>query len=203
MLPNVDTPSARLARALLRDRDNKQQPSSWSPSCFACGRSYSRGDGRFCSTRCRETFDAGIPAHEPIDIKYSLPKGRHGFLIDCAHCRRQFDSPGWRCCSTDCAREYRRKQALEAELADYPFRVVKPKCLQCGQAMPLWKNGKRVTSARKFCSPRCQKRHAQSAALAQGEQTPLSGVQTAKKCPSNGLRQTGHAAASPSAEQPA
>ena len=30
-------------------------------TCFACGRGYCRGDGRFCSTRCREAFDAGFP----------------------------------------------------------------------------------------------------------------------------------------------
>ena len=30
-------------------------------TCFACGRGYCKGDGRFCSTRCREAFDAGLP----------------------------------------------------------------------------------------------------------------------------------------------
>src|SRR5215831_3924358 len=30
-------------------------------TCFACGRGYCKGDGRFCSTRCREAFDAGFP----------------------------------------------------------------------------------------------------------------------------------------------
>ena len=32
-----------------------------SATCFACGRGYCKGDGRFCSTRCREAFDAGFP----------------------------------------------------------------------------------------------------------------------------------------------
>ena len=30
-------------------------------TCFACGRGYCKGEGRFCSTRCREAFDAGFP----------------------------------------------------------------------------------------------------------------------------------------------
>jgi len=36
-------------------------------TCFACGRGYCKSDGRFCSTRCREAFDAGLP---PYDHNY-------------------------------------------------------------------------------------------------------------------------------------
>jgi hypothetical protein len=203
MLPNIDTPSARLARALLRDRDNKQQPSSSSSSCFVCGRSYSHGDGRFCSTRCRSAFDAGMPAYEPLAITYSLPKGRDGFLIDCAHCRRKFDSPGWKCCSTDCSRELRCKLALEAELAGDPFRAVKRKCLDCGGNIPNWRKGRRVSKATKFCSPRCKDRHAKIARVSASDPQAVLRREIAKKCPSNGLPRNGHAATSPSAESPA
>ena len=38
-------------------------------TCFACGRGYCKGDGRFCSTRCREAFDAGFPPAQ--DSNYS------------------------------------------------------------------------------------------------------------------------------------
>jgi hypothetical protein len=32
-----------------------------SATCFACGRGYCKGDGRFCSSRCREAFDGCLP----------------------------------------------------------------------------------------------------------------------------------------------
>ena len=179
------------------------------PECFACGRPYTyrgpNGDdsGRFCSARCREAYDAGFPQYAPPKIAYSLPRGRHGFLIGCAHCRKQFDSKGLRCCSVECERAYRNKQELDAELANDPFRVVKRKCAACGGDIPNWRNGKRVSKATKFCSPRCQRQGVQNAVLAPTTKNPDSGGETAKKCPSNGLRRKGDAAPSASAEQPA
>ena len=34
--------------------------------CFACGMTFlpPRGDGRFCSSRCRDGYDAGLPAYD-------------------------------------------------------------------------------------------------------------------------------------------
>jgi hypothetical protein len=116
-----DSKTQRLARALLRDRAPSAKPPA--PTCFTCGRSYWRGDGRFCSTRCREGFDAGFPPYDPNYADktnprwYSLPIGRHGFLIDCANCKRRFDSIGLRCCSTKCegllSRKEKRRKASQ------------------------------------------------------------------------------------------
>jgi hypothetical protein len=195
------TKTERLALAILRDRNNKQQPSSsLAPCCLTCGRTFARGAARFCSANCREAFDAGFPPCQPLDIKYSLPKGSTGFLIDCAHCRKRFDSPGWRCCSAACAREYRRKRALDAELDGDPFRAVKRKCLVCAGDIPNWRRGRRVSKAAKFCSSRCKHRHAQNAGKVSASPQAVLRRETAKKPPSNGLRRKGDAAPSPSAE---
>jgi hypothetical protein len=175
----------RLARALLRNHD--KQPSSAPPYCFTCGRTFARGEGRFCSCRCRAVFDAGKPTYKPVDINYTLPKGRHGFLIDCAYCRKQFDSVGLRCCSLACEREHHRKQEIEAKLTNDPLRAPpKRKCLTCGGDIPNWRTGRRVSKATKFCSPKCQKRSARkNAGMALGSPTSLLSGQTAKKCPKN------------------
>src|SRR6266404_9252534 len=85
-------------------------------ACFSCGRSYSRGDGRFCSTRCRSAYDAGFPAYAlPSPVRYTLdgrpmPIMGDGFAIQCAGCNRTFSSRGLRCCSTTCERKYRERE---------------------------------------------------------------------------------------------
>src|SRR5262249_21903893 len=103
----------------LREREDK--PSA--AQCHACGRSYvyqatprnSDDSGRFCSARCRDTYDAGLPAYDPIygtksdPRNYSLPMGRRGFLIDCANCGKRFDSVGLRCCTPKCEKNLARK----------------------------------------------------------------------------------------------
>jgi hypothetical protein len=59
-----------ITRALLRDREAERPAQPQSAACFACGRSFmyrrAVGDdsGRFCSRRCRETYDAGLPAYD-------------------------------------------------------------------------------------------------------------------------------------------
>ena len=81
----IDTntvPLTTLAQAIMRDTLRGRQQRDVSPTCFACGRSYSRGHGRFCSTRCRDAFDAGAPAWQPPKApSYGLPIGRIGFLV--------------------------------------------------------------------------------------------------------------------------
>jgi hypothetical protein len=148
--------------------------------CFSCGRSFmyrpAQGDdsGRFCSVRCREWFDAGNPAYEPPDFKnlYSttwhhvagpdadyMPRpmkmGPHGFIINCAGCQKEFDSRGLRCCSPACEKEARRKEELEKELKDYPFRSAKRPCQHCGGPIPNWRAGRRVSSRARFCTEKC------------------------------------------------
>jgi len=57
-----------IERDLLRPREDK----SVAAQCHTCGRSYlyqaslpnSDDSGRFCSARCPETYDAGLPAYD-------------------------------------------------------------------------------------------------------------------------------------------
>ena len=116
-------------------------------ACFSCGRTYSTGDGRFCHPRCRQWFDDGDP---PYDHRYpdksnprwySLPMGRHGFLIPCAGCGKTFDSKGLRCCSTACERRYRQQEEAAAIMAEVAMeRLTKRACLHCGGDIPNWLN---------------------------------------------------------------
>jgi hypothetical protein len=57
----------------------------------------------------------------------------------------------------------RRKQELDVELADDPFRAVKRACLECGGPITNWRNGRRVSKATKFCQPSCQRKAAKNA----------------------------------------
>jgi hypothetical protein len=88
-----------------------------------------------------------------------MPMGSHGFLVPCAGCGRQFDSKGLRCCSADCERQYRERKdnaGIMAEVGMEPVSV-KRKCENpgCGRPIPKWRNGKRVSSATRFCSKSC------------------------------------------------
>ena len=171
---------AALAAAIARDILDRKSPQKQFPSCFACGRTYTTGIGRFCSDRCRAAFDAGAPAYEPPnhDRFYSLPKGPRGFLIDCANCRKRFDSTGLRCCSTECERNFCRKQKLDAELADDPFRVVKRKC---PAAALTSRTGATAGGCRR--RPGSVRRDARKSPGSPGDKPPVSALKTAKKSP--------------------
>src|SRR5215831_16015440 len=54
-----------LRAAIERDLLAGRPAAPASPTCFICGRSYSKGDSRFCSLRCREAFDDGFPPYDP------------------------------------------------------------------------------------------------------------------------------------------
>jgi hypothetical protein len=136
------------------------------PSCFICGRSYGKGDGRFCSTNCRQGYDAGLSPCENHRLRCSLPLHGNGFLIDCAGCRKAFVSKGLRCCSAGCERELRERQEIAATMAEVGMEstgYVKRKCQQCGGDIPRYTGiGQKRRETRKdarFCSPKCSKRH--------------------------------------------
>jgi hypothetical protein len=152
-----------LARAILADR-NRPQTDTSVMACFACGRSYApkppSGDDstRFCSDNCRQAYDAGFPAYEPLNIDkfYSLPKGPKGFYINCLGCDRRFDSKGLRCCSLECERKYREREQARAVMAEIDMDApVKRQCEECGGAIPRWRNGRAVSRSARFCSPKC------------------------------------------------
>src|SRR5215813_2128167 len=116
------TDRAAIAKTIKRELLADDRPKHTSLECFACGREFLKRDGRFCSPRCRDAFDAGALPFDPTYTNksnrrwYSLPMGRHGFQIPCRGCGQTFDSIGFRCCSAECERKFRRKEQLEAEL---------------------------------------------------------------------------------------
>jgi hypothetical protein len=159
--------AAVIERDLLRA---ESKPNFNIVACWSCGRTFRyrgrQGDlnGNFCSLRCQRWYDAGNPAlHQGPAIVYRwrdgrpMEMGRHGFLINCAHCSQGFDS--LRCCSTECERHYRERQdnlAVMAEVGMEP--TAKRQCQTCGTRIPKWRKGRMVSSKTRFCSPKCSQK---------------------------------------------
>jgi hypothetical protein len=112
-------------------------------ACFCCGRDMLyRGhggddNGRCCSVRCRELFDSGFPPYEPVNLRKlfatrwrvtaggdpghmpaPMRMGPAGFFINCAGCKKQFESKGLRCCSKECERRARDQQDNAKDMAE-------------------------------------------------------------------------------------
>ena len=106
------------------------------PDCFACGRTYSRGDGRYCSSMCRAAYDDRF--HRSAPTIHFKPKG-DGFEIECRGCQKPFVSRGLRCCGPSCERKLAERQAITATLAEAGMdRAVKRKCVTCGSDIPRY-----------------------------------------------------------------
>jgi predicted nucleic acid-binding Zn ribbon protein len=159
------------AASLKRDREREAKAaSSASQECFACGRSFIKGDGRFCSPRCRDGFDAGLPPFQQHEarITYTWLDGRpmqsrgDGLLIPCAHCKREFVSKGVRCCSTECERKLRERKEIAATIAEAGIErpTARTRCEKCGNNIPRWTGAgtrKRATpNGTRFCSRKCR-----------------------------------------------
>lgn len=144
----------RLARAILADR-NRPTTHHNIVACFSCGRSFPyRGrqgelNGRFCSMRCQDWYDAGNPSYDqqqqPIIYRWRdgrpMRAGRQGFFIDCANCKKEFESKGLRCCSTECEKAYRRREENLAIMAKVGMEAeTKRKCAGpgCEATIPKW-----------------------------------------------------------------
>jgi len=171
-------------RDLLRERPATPE----AQTCFACGRSYAKGDGRFCSVRCRDAFDNGNPAYGQaraqapstdwvviagppgtVGSRYAsdLPTRGGGRLITCKGCQREFVSKGLRCCSPQCEKRYREHLEIEATMREVSAEAApKRRCEACGAAIPRWtKGGRAVKKTVRFCSDNCwQKAKRQSRA---------------------------------------
>jgi DNA-directed RNA polymerase subunit M/transcription elongation factor TFIIS len=145
-----------------RPREAKQAANAASQECFACGRSFCKGDGRFCSTRCRDGFDAGLPPYQEIRASYSLTPRGDGFAIECAACRREFISKGLRCCSFECERKLRERKEIAASIAEAGIEqpTARAKCEKCGNNIPRWTGAgtrKRATpKGTRFCGRKCR-----------------------------------------------
>ena len=129
----MTTRTERLAAALLADRDRKAIERANVGVCFMCARGMIYHGSRFCSDRCCDYYDAGAAGCEQDwrhpDIAYTyldghpMSKAAHGFKIACAHCRKEFDSKGSRCCSAECERRYREREQNLATLAEVGAEV--------------------------------------------------------------------------------
>jgi hypothetical protein len=167
------TKTERLAGALLADR-NRAKTDHNIVACLSCGRTYiykgRQGElnGRFCSMRCQDWYDADNPTYEQhqVETRYTwldgrlMRKGSKGFYIDCAHCHKEFDSKGLRCCSPDCERRYRDRKDNLAVMAEVGMAIkAKRRCANpaCANTIPTWRNGRRVSAMTRFCSPRCSR----------------------------------------------
>jgi hypothetical protein len=153
-----------LADAIARDLLKDKPPSPVSSPCFACGRQYGHGDGRFCSTACRTAFDAGMPVYEPPrEAAYSLPARGDGFLIDCAGCRKPFVSRGLRSCSSACESAFRERAEIAVTLQEVGGELpAKRKCPECGGDIPRYrgvgKARRQTPKTTRFCSRKCAER---------------------------------------------
>ena len=180
---------ARIIEAdLLREPEHK--PSTYRVAdCFTCGRSFLHkgcdGDnsGRFCSTRCREGFDAGWPPYDPAYAHktnprwYSLPMGPRGFFINCASWGKRFDSIGLRCCSTPYERDYRAAEERgKHKITRYASR---PTCEVCHTVIAR-RGRRRSPRTARFCSDACRKKQARLPNLALETWSPDLSARTAK-----------------------
>jgi hypothetical protein len=160
---NSSSKTARLARALLRDRERATAINS-TASCFLCDRSYTyrgpSGDdsGRFCGRLCRQAYDAGSRPQSSPQL-YSLRAGPVGFFISCPGCRQEFESKGLRHCGPECECNARERADNLAVLAEVGMDAPKKRsCEICGANLPRWRNGRAVSKATRFCSKKCQAR---------------------------------------------
>ena len=157
-------------------------------ACFVCGRLFlpklpinDDNTGRFCSTRCRQAYDAGytpgtvpnefttawrvIAGSNPGHVPQPVRAGRHGFLITCPGCGKEFNSCGLHFCSTDCERQHRRRNETATLMQSVGMELpTKRKCKSCGGDIPNWrgegKARKRLRSDARFCSLQCSQRSA-------------------------------------------
>ena len=85
-----------IAAEILADREAKAAtPRYEAPECFSCGRTF------HCTGR--GWFDHGNPPYEKrVRLGYTMRRGRHGFVIPCRGCGKDFDSKGWAYCSPSC-----------------------------------------------------------------------------------------------------
>jgi endogenous inhibitor of DNA gyrase (YacG/DUF329 family) len=159
--------AAVIERDLLRSNDS---PLITTVQCFSCGHGMTYRRSRFCSDRCREWFDAGSLAYQSTRIVYrdragnEMRVGRAGFMIRCAHCAKEFESKGLRCCSVECERGRRERKDNLAAMAEVGIEpAAKRQCEACGIKIPKWRNGRRVSSKTRFCSAQCQRTTAKTA----------------------------------------
>jgi hypothetical protein len=110
----------------------------------------------------------GMTSYNPLQGSKKLSRdikrrGSTGWVIECFGCGKEFDSKGLRCCSAECERAYREHCENEQLMAEAGMdKPLKRRCAQCGGNIPTWRNGRKVQERIRFCSQRCQRRHAKA-----------------------------------------
>jgi hypothetical protein len=155
------TKIARLARALLADRARADHRTTSPSTCFLCNRGFvyrpatDDESGRFCSATCRELYDQGQRAASSSTRNYfTLEPGPRGFWITCAGCDRRFESKGLRCCTPECERQARERAETKAVLDEVEMESSHKRTCAipgCQRTIPNWTNGRKTSSARKYC----------------------------------------------------
>jgi hypothetical protein len=154
----------------LADRGREESTRADITKCFMCGVSMLYRGSRFCSEQCCDFYDTGEAGPEqdwrqPRRIVYRDDAGKpmsptmHGFKILCDGCGKEFESSGLRACSTDCERRHRDRQTNLAVMAEAGIEpAAKRRCAVCAAVIPAWRKGRKVSSATRYCSPKCGRR---------------------------------------------
>ena len=110
----------------------------------------------------------GVTSFDPFKGSKQLSRGirrrgSSGWVIECFGCGAEFDSKGSRCCSAECERRYRERRENEQLMAEAGIdKPLKRRCAKCGGNITTWRNGRRVQERVRFCSQKCQRRHAKA-----------------------------------------
>jgi hypothetical protein len=160
---------------------------------FVCKGRQGDLNGRFCSMRCQSWHDKGIgetpsdttslrgwkviagpPSIEIGSDYYAGAFGRElipmkqkgdGLETKCFGCGKDFLSKGLRCCSAECEKRYREREHNLAVMAEVGIKAkAKRTCSRCGSRISTWRDGRRVSSKTRFCSPKSADRARRAAA---------------------------------------
>ena len=149
--------TAKLAALIEEDRQkHAARPKYEAPKCFSCGREFThkgpQGDdsGRFCSSQCREAFDAGNRASEPPAVMvervnrvplraWKITAGPPGIEVGSKYYADILD------------RGLKRPKRIGKLSND---ELIRPRrlCERCGNPLPVWLKGKKVPATRKYCA---------------------------------------------------
>ncbi len=162
--------------------------------CLRASYLHGRGDGQFCSSRCRDGCDAGCPAHQPYDAisflhrfpvsRAIIRQGPRGAIIACAHCRREFDSRGLHCCTKACERALTNAKALQADIGPLAARPsARRKCEVCEAKLPRSINGKEVRRYRVYLFRQVCRKSRQTRLEWVCDQNRQNEPDNTKKCP--------------------
>ena len=72
--------------------------------------------------RCKDWCEPADPVAVTDGIEYGMKRDSEGFYIDCAHCRKEFESLGLRCCAGECDHEPTASELGDCRTWQYEWR---------------------------------------------------------------------------------